>query len=100
MTLKANNPALKSWVEVPSNSDFPIQNLPFGVFTKGGGTPRVGVAIGNKVLDLKALHSLGRDLQFRTWLMNPPVNSYLEVITEVFYFQGMNEIFFLGITVA
>ena len=57
--IKANNPALKSWVEVPANSDFPIQNLPFGIFKKEGGTPRVGVAIGNQVLDLKALHSLG-----------------------------------------
>ncbi|MEN8793709.1 MAG: fumarylacetoacetase, partial [Flavobacteriales bacterium] len=59
MAIKANNPALKSWVEVPADSDFPIQNLPFGVFKKEGGTPRVGVAIGNQVLDLKALHSLG-----------------------------------------
>ena len=57
--IKANNPALKSWVNVPDNSDFPIQNLPFGIFKKEEGTPRVGVAIGEQVLDLKALHSLG-----------------------------------------
>jgi hypothetical protein len=31
--IKANNPALKSWLEVPADSDFPIQNLPF-VFLK------------------------------------------------------------------
>jgi fumarylacetoacetase len=78
MTIKANNPALKSWVEVPADSDFPIQNLPFGVFKKEGGSPRVGVAIGNQVLDLKALHSLGylNRLQFTledfaTDLLNP-----------------------------
>ncbi|MFB0997185.1 MAG: hypothetical protein QMC28_00575 [Flavobacteriales bacterium] len=59
MTLKANNPALQSWVEVPVNSDFPIQNLPLGIFKHNGNSPRVGVAIGDKVLDLKALHSLG-----------------------------------------
>ncbi len=52
MTIAANNPALKSWVEVPENSDFPIQNLPFGTFKPDGKTPRAGVAIGSHVLDL------------------------------------------------
>lgn len=49
----------KSWVEVPANSDFPIQNLPFGIFKTNQLSPRVGVAIGNFILDLKALHVLG-----------------------------------------
>ena len=31
--INANDPKLKSWVEVPNNSDFPIQNLPFGIFS-------------------------------------------------------------------
>ena len=31
--IKANDPNLKSWVEVPYDSDFPIQNLPFGIFS-------------------------------------------------------------------
>jgi len=57
--IKANDPRLKSWVEVPAHSDFPIQNLPFGVFRTESQLPRVGVAIGDKVLDLKALHILG-----------------------------------------
>jgi fumarylacetoacetase len=57
--IKANDPQLKSWVDVPKNSDFPIQNLPFGVFRTEAQLPRVGVAIGEKVLDLKALHILG-----------------------------------------
>ncbi|MDP4587625.1 MAG: fumarylacetoacetase, partial [Flavobacteriales bacterium] len=57
--IAANNPQLTSWVEVPENSDFPIQNLPFGVFQTKQLTPRVGVAIGNKVLDLKSLLVLG-----------------------------------------
>lgn len=57
--IKANNPNLKSWVEVPANSDFPIQNLPFGIFKTGDRSPRVGVAIGEKVLDVKALFDLG-----------------------------------------
>ena len=49
----------KSWVDVPANSDFPIQNLPFGIFQTEVLKPRVGVAIGNSVLDLKSLFVLG-----------------------------------------
>lgn len=57
--ISANNPDLKSWVSVPENSDFPIQNLPFGIFKTKNLSPRVGVAIGQQVLDLKSLHVLG-----------------------------------------
>ncbi len=57
--IAANNPQLTSWVDVPENSDFPIQNLPFGVFRTKQLSPRVGVAIGSKVLDLKSLLVLG-----------------------------------------
>ena len=59
LNIPANDPSLKSWVEVPANSDFPIQNLPFGVFSTGEEYPRVGVAIGDKILDLKELYDLG-----------------------------------------
>jgi fumarylacetoacetase len=45
--IKANNPKLKSWVEVPKDSDFPIQNLPFGIFKTKYLSPVAGVAIGN-----------------------------------------------------
>ena len=31
-TINANDPSLTSWIEVEKNSDFPIQNLPFGIF--------------------------------------------------------------------
>ena len=48
-----NDPSLRSFIPVDPASDFPIQNLPYGVFTaKGGLAPRVGVAIGDYVLDL------------------------------------------------
>jgi len=57
--ISANNPALKSWVSVPSNSDFPIQNLPFGVFKTKYLTPVAGVAIGDHVIDLVYLHEHG-----------------------------------------
>lgn len=59
MNIKANNPLLKSWIEVPENCDFPIQNLPFGIFSLEGDSPRVGVAIGEKIIDLKELFELG-----------------------------------------
>ena len=48
-----------SWVSVEANSDFPIQNLPFGIFKTQSKSPRVGVAIGDMVLDIKALADLG-----------------------------------------
>ena len=55
-----NDPALKSFVPVPDESHFPIQNLPFGVFRpRGGAAPRVGVAIGEMVLDLAVLEARG-----------------------------------------
>ncbi|MEC9372520.1 MAG: fumarylacetoacetase [Planctomycetota bacterium] len=51
-----NDPSLKSWIESANDpaGDFPIQNLPLGVFRRGGGEgpARVGAAIGDQVLDL------------------------------------------------
>ncbi|MEM9529436.1 MAG: fumarylacetoacetase [Pseudomonadota bacterium] len=66
MTIAANNPELKSWVEIPAQSDFPIQNLPFGSIRPAGKTPRAGVAIGHYVLDLYELsrHGLLSELGF------------------------------------
>lgn len=57
--LKTNDPGLKSWVDVPAGSDFPIQNLPFGIFKTRYLTPVAGVAIGDYVLDLVYLHENG-----------------------------------------
>ncbi|MEQ1774673.1 MAG: fumarylacetoacetase, partial [Burkholderiales bacterium] len=45
----------RSWVaSANGHTDFPIQNLPLGVFSIRGDTPRGGVAIGDDVFDLKA----------------------------------------------
>ena len=55
-----HDPALRSWV--PSSDghpDFPIQNLPFGVFSPLAGAPRGGIAIGDCILDLRTLHDAG-----------------------------------------
>ena len=57
--IKANDPTLKSWLEVPKDSDFSIQNLPFGIFKTDYLSPVAGVAIGEYVLDLVYLHENG-----------------------------------------
>ncbi|MCA1529568.1 fumarylacetoacetase [Bradyrhizobium yuanmingense] len=55
-----NDPSLRSFIAVDPASDFPIQNLPYGVFsTKDGRAPRLGVAIGDYVLDLWELEQDG-----------------------------------------
>ncbi|MFQ5436029.1 MAG: fumarylacetoacetate hydrolase family protein, partial [Anaerolineae bacterium] len=51
---------LRSFIEVAETSHYPIQNLPFGVFSPAAGGPRrVGVAIGEWVLDLALLQERG-----------------------------------------
>lgn len=51
---------LKSWIETDENSDFPIQNIPFGIYCpKGGGDLHVATAIGDYVLDLAHLDDAG-----------------------------------------
>lgn len=51
--------SLNSWLSIPSDSDFSIYNLPFGVFSIGQDSPRAGVAIGDQVIDLAALAFTG-----------------------------------------
>lgn len=61
---ETHDPSLKSWVESANDpaTDFPIQNLPFGLFTRSGSrdAPAVGVAIGDQILDMRALVTDGR----------------------------------------
>lgn len=52
-------PTLSSWVEVPKNSDFSIYNLPFGIFKNKKLSPRIGIAIGDKIVDLSVLDQEG-----------------------------------------
>jgi fumarylacetoacetase len=53
-------PNLRSWVaSAEGHPDFPIQNLPLGVFSAGDGSRRGGVAIGDEILDLAALSKSG-----------------------------------------
>ncbi|MBN2173097.1 MAG: fumarylacetoacetase [Bacteroidales bacterium] len=55
----ANNPELESWIDVPAGSDFPIQNIPFGVIRKSNGKIRCASRIGNYTIDLYALAKNG-----------------------------------------
>ena len=57
---------MQSWIKIDQNSDFSIYNLPFGIFSESDHIKRVGVAIGDKVLDVYAAFELGvfKDLEF------------------------------------
>ncbi len=77
--IKANNPELKSWIEVPENSDFPIQNIPFGV-VKSGKQVFVASRIGNTVINLHQLAKLG----------------YFDVDSDVFKSYKLNSFIKLG----
>ncbi len=49
---------MNSWIDIPKNSDFSIYNLPFGIFSTNKNSKRVGVAIGNNIIDLLASNKL------------------------------------------
>lgn len=59
MPFTANDPKRRTWLEVPEESDFPIQNIPFGVFLTRDDIITIGTRIGNTAIDLGALHQLG-----------------------------------------
>jgi len=59
MPLTANDPTKSSWLDIPTNTDFPIQNIPFGVFLTREDVITIGTRIGDYAIDLGALHQLG-----------------------------------------
>lgn len=74
---------MKSWIEVKKDSDFPIENLPFGIFKTKELLPRVGVAIGEYVLDLAELKKSG-------------IFNELKFDTQVFSRSSLNDFIALG----
>src|SRR5438876_2687292 len=72
---------LQSFIEVPANSHFPIQSLPFGIFQRKRSKPRVGVAIGDLVVDLSVLEELGHfrppEFQDRHVFSEDSLNAFL-----------------------
>ena len=82
--IEANNPDLKSWIELPGNSDFPIQNIPFGLFRTEGGVAAACTRIGDTVIDLSALAEEG-------FLSNSGIKDY-----KVFKEDSLNSLFATG----
>ena len=76
MTDSSNDPALTSWCESAQGSDFPIQNLPLGIFSVGDRGRRPGVAIGDYILDLVGIADL-LDEDWRNDLSQPVLNAWL-----------------------
>ncbi len=78
----SSRPATRSFVPVAPESHFPLQNLPYGVFRpRAGGAPRVGVAIGEMVLDLAVVEDAGLlagpALAGRRVFAGPALNAFL-----------------------
>jgi fumarylacetoacetase len=72
--------ARMSWVDgANGHSDFPIQNLPYGIFSLRGKAPRVGVAIGDQVLDLRAANLAGLLPEAEGALAQPTLNAVMSL---------------------
>jgi fumarylacetoacetase len=72
-----HDPATVSWLTAANgHADFPIQNLPFGIFAPSGGGPRGGVAIGDRILDVAAVAPLldGRAADLAALAAQPTLN--------------------------
>ena len=76
---ETHDPCLKSWIDSANDTgtDFPIQNLPYGVFSAPGGTPRVGVAIGDRILDLAVIEAAGLLPTPRPVFDHPSLNAFM-----------------------
>lgn len=59
MPITANDPKRKTWLDTSPDTDFPIQNIPFGVFLTRDDIITIGTRIGDYAIDLGALHQLG-----------------------------------------
>src|SRR5438552_906778 len=59
MVVEASSPARATWVLVPEGSDFPLENLPYGIMRRKNGSASVAVAIGDHAVDLGALQRAG-----------------------------------------
>ena len=77
---------MKSWLKVSSKSDFSIYNLPFGIFSTNKKNKRIGVAIGDHVIDLHACNSLDlfKDLNIESHVFkNSFLNNFIELGKEI-----------------
>ncbi len=73
-------PSMNTWKSIIKESDFSLQNLPFGIFSSNRRQPRVGVALGDEIIDLAALHDIGLlgDLEIKkSVLINSSLNDFI-----------------------
>jgi fumarylacetoacetase len=85
MSIKANTPGLKSWLEVNAHSDFPIQNIPFGIAQPMNSYPQVCTIIGNTVISLDGLNrrSLFRQKFDESVFKNNYLNDFIALGKEI-----------------
>lgn len=81
--IEANNPKLASWIPVAKDSDFPIQNIPFGIGKPKNKSPRPLSRIGDFVIDLSVLSDYGffDDLNIKNFgvFYAPVLNDFIEL---------------------
>jgi len=75
--------SIKSWVNIPAESGFTVENLPFGIFSTRDRSKRVGVAIGEQIIDLLTANELN---------LLPSV----DIETEAFKAHTLNTLMSLG----
>ena len=90
--MSTTDPALRTFLPVAPQSDFPIQNLPYGIFQPNDGPARGGVALGDLVLDLALLEECGyfRALNFgpRPIFAQDSLNAFLQILIQLISQQG------------
>lgn len=84
MSKNPNDPALRSWIPVPAGSDFPIQNIPFGIGERAGGGDLVTLSrVGDTCIDLSVLHGAG-------------LLAHEDLDSEMLLYKPLNELLLLG----
>lgn len=78
------------WIQIPENSDFSIHNIPFGIFSDSNNTKRIGVAIGDSIIDLSEASKTGifdtlnmDTTVFTNEFLNPFIDLGKSITTEV-----------------
>ena len=74
---------MQTWIKIDKNSDFSIYNLPFGVYSTESKNKRIGIAIGDMVLNLEGINKLG-------------VFNGLNISSNVFVSNYLNDFISLG----
>lgn len=94
MDYTSKTPLIETWVSVPPNSDFTIHNLPFGIFSNAEKSARVGVAIGEKIIDLAELAETGLlegfEEKAEIWFKQSSLNAFISAGKDVWFKLRVN----------